>query len=907
MSIDRWLVTVERWTRIVPLRLRSVFRHRAVERELDEELQYHLDRQTEEHVRRGMPPDAARAAALRALGRIDLRKEEVRDTRRVRWVEEIPRDVGFGLRAVRRAPGFAAAVVLTLALGIGANTAMFTLLRGTLLRPLPNREGERLVYLRQSAPGAGQENVLFSVPEVADYRAATRTLSAIAEYSSAVPFTLVGGDGEPQRARVAVVSGNYFDVMGLEPALGRLVRAGDDGAAAAPVAVLSHDFWRERFGGDPAVVGQTVRLNDMVTTIVGVAQAAPHYPRRTEIFVNAVTSPHHLSAGMVTERAHRMSELFARLAPGATVGQARAELARVAANVFRDHPEAYEPAARYTVAVAPLRDAVNERAARMFWLLMGAAAFVLLIACANVANLTLMRGVWREREMLVRAALGAGTGRLRRLLLVENLALALAGGAIGVLVAVAGLRLLVAFAAQFSPRAAEIRVDGVVLAVGLATSVAAAVALSFVPRIGGRRALAESLAPSGRRTTLGPGRQRFQQSLVVAQLAVCMVLLTGAGLLGRTLAKLQAVETGVRADRVIALDLPLAGDVLAEARRQPEHLARYERIRDRVAALPGVQTAALGIAAPLRGSVLDFDVKAEGRAVDPGRATPRAAVRMVDPGYFAAAGIPLLAGRGLEPTDRRGSAPVVVLNRSLARELFGDVDPVGRRVAWTGEVLRFTPFSGEWRTVVGVVGDTRDEGLEAGPTPTTYVPFAQEAVVGASLVVRTSADPDRLRPAIVRAVREVAPRQLVTRVATLDQVRDEAVAPRRLNALFVASFGALAMAIAAVGIAGVLAFSVSARTAEIAIRMSLGATARRVYRMVLGEGGALLGTGLVVGLTGALAAARLLGGLLFGVAPHDPVTLGAVALLLAAVGVAACWIPAARAARVDPAVALRAE
>jgi putative ABC transport system permease protein len=907
MSIDGWLVTAERWTRIVPLRLRSIFRRRAVEQELDEELQYHLERQTEENLRLGMPPDAARAAALRALGRLDLRKEEVRDTRRVRWVEELPRDVGFGVRALRRAPGFAVAVVLTLALGIGANTAMFTLLRGTLLRPLPHREGERLVYLRQSAQGTGQENVLFSVPELADYRAGARSLAAVAEYSSAVPFTLVGSDGEPQRARVAVVSGNYFDVMGLAPVLGRLTRPSDDGAAAAPVAVLAHDYWRERFGGDPRVVGQTVRLNDKVTTVVGVAQPAPHYPRRTEIFVNTVVSPHHLSATMVTGRTHRMSELFARLAPDATVAQARDELARVAANVFRDHPEAYERAAHYAIAVSPLRDAVNERAARMFWLLMGAAAFVLLIACANVANLTLMRGVWREREMLVRAALGAGTGRLRRLLLVENLALALAGGAIGVLVAFAGLRLLVAFAAQFSPRAAEIRVDGVVLAVGLATSVAAAVALSFVPRIGGQRALAESLAPAGRRTTLGRGRQRFQRSLVVAQLAVCMVLLTGAGLLVRTLANLQAVETGVRVDHVVTLDLPLGGDVLREVMRQPENLARYEGIRARVAALPGVETAALGIASPLRGSILDLEVKAEGRAVAPGSATPHADIRMVDTRYFAAAGIPLVAGRGFETTDRRGTAPVVVLNRSFARALFGDDDPIGRRVAWTGEVLKFTPFSGGWRTVVGVVGDTRDGGLEGGPTPTTYVPFAQEPIVGASLVVRTRSDPALLRPAILAAVHAASPRQLVERVATLDQVRDEAVAPRRLNALFIASFGALALAIAAVGIAGVLAFSVSARTAEIAIRMSLGATARRVYRMVLGEGGALLGAGLLAGLAGALAAARLLGGLLFGVAPHDPVTFGAVALLLASVGVAACWIPAARAARVDPAVALRAE
>jgi predicted permease len=545
----------------------------------------------------------------------------------------------------------------------------------------------------------------------------------------------------------------------------------------------------------------------------------------------------------------------------------------------------------------------------MFWLLMVAAAFVLLIACANVSNLTLMRGVGREREMHVRAALGAGSARLRRLLLVENLALTLVGGAIGVLVAFAGLKLLVAFAAQLSPRAQEIRVDGVVLAVGLATSVAVAIVLSFVPRIGGERTFGTSLAPTGagRRTTLGRGRQRVQQSLVVAQVAACVVLLTGAGLLVRTLAKLQSVETGVRADHVLTLDLPLEGDLLREIMKQPQNLAKYERIRDRVAALPGVDVVALGIAAPLRGSLFGSEIKAEDRDVAPNHAVPRASVKMVDPKYFGAAGIPLLAGRGFDATDRRGGALVVVLNQGFAKELFADENPIGRRVAMTGEVLRFSPFSGDWRTVVGVVGDTRDQGLDGDPTSTMYEPFAQELIISGTLVVRTTADPTLLQPTIVRAIHEIVPRQLIEHVATVEQIRDETVAPRRLNALFITSFSALAFVIAMVGIAGVLAFSVSSRTAEIGIRMSLGADAGRVRRMVLGEGGVLLAAGLVVGITGALFAARLLRSLLFGVTPHDPTTIGAVAFALVVVGVAACWLPAARAARVDPATALRAE
>jgi len=805
------------------------------------------------------------------------------------------------LRSLYRARGFTVAVVLTLALGIGANTAMFTLLRGTLLRPLPNRHGERLVYLRQSAEGGGQSNVLFSVPEITDLRTASKSLASIGEYS-AMTFTMLT-DEVPVHVQAGVISGNYFDVMGLAPVLGRVTNPRDDGPGAAPVAVLSHQFWMQHFGGDPGVIGRSVRINDMASTIVGVAQRVPHYPARTDIFVNMVTSPHHLSATMAQGRTHRMTEIFARLAPAATVERARSEVARIASNVYAEHPDAYERASRYAMSVFPLREALNERASLTLWLLMGAAAFVLLIACANVANLTLMRGVGREREMLVRAALGAGSWRLRWLLLLENLTLALAGGALGVLVAFAGLKMLVAFAQQLTPRADEIRVDGLVLAVGLATSVVAAVVLSFVPKIGSTTALAGPLAAAGRRTTGGRGRQRLQHSLVVAQLAVCMVLLTAAGLLVRTLSKLQSVETGVHSENVLTMEVPIEGDAIA----QSEKLAMYERMRDRIGTLPGVEVAAVGSNVPLRSTPFVLEVKAEGRPLADGEATPRAVSKTADPEYFRAAGIPLLKGRTFATTDRREGARVVILNKSFAERLFGDQDPIGRRVAWTGEVLKFIPVSGDWRTVVGVVGDTRDAGLDSDPTPVMFQPFAQEEIFSGALVIRTKFDPALLAPAAERAIRELYPRQLIENVATLEEVRDATVAPRRLNALFIASFGTLAMVIAMVGIAGVLAFSVTSRTAEIGIRMSLGADASRVRRMVLGQGGVLLATGLVVGVTGALLASRLMRKLLFGVAPHDPVTLAAVAFILTAIGVAACWLPAARAARVEPAVALRAD
>jgi predicted permease len=489
------------------------------------------------------------------------------------------------------------------------------------------------------------------------------------------------------------------------------------------------------------------------------------------------------------------------------------------------------------------------------------------------------------------------------LLLTENLALALVGGTLGVIVAFAGLKMLVAFAAQLTPRADEIRVDGLVLAVSLLTSVAAAVLLSFVPKLGEEGALAAPLAAAGRRTTAGRGRHRLQQTLVITQLAVCMVLLTAAGLLVRTLRNLQSVETGVNPVNVLTLEAPIEGDAIPST----EKLAMYERMRDRIAALPATEIVSVGGTVPLRNTIFQLEVKAEGRALASGEATPRGTYKTADPNYFRAAGIPLLKGRAFTTTDRRDAPRVVILNKSFAERLFGDRDPIGRRVAWTGEVLKFIPVSGDWRTVVGVVGDTRDDGLDGSPTPTMFQPFAQEEVFSGALVIRTKSDPALLQPSVLRTIRELYPRQLIENVATLEQVRDATVAPRRLNALFIASFGGLAMVIAMVGIAGVLAFSVSSRTSEIGIRMSLGADAWRVHRMVLGEGGVLLITGLVMGSIVALVAARLLRGLLFGVAPNDPATLAGVALIIAAIGVAACWLPAARAARVDPAEALRAE
>ncbi len=813
-------------------------------------------------------------------------------------------DLRYAIRSLSRARGFTVAVVLTLGLGIGANTAIFSVVRGVLLRPLPHRDGDRLVYLRHSITGPGGENVLFSVPEILDFRNSATTLRGIAEYSG-MTYTLQG-EHDAVRVQVGLVTGNFFQIMGLSPVLGRLLDEGDDGTSVPPVMVLTHEYWMSRFGGDSTIIGRPVRMDGRDVRVVGVVQPAPYFPNRMDALLNMVISEHHTSAMMVHGRTHRMTEMIARLAPGASVEQARAEVAAIRGRVQTEFADAYDPGSGYRVSVIPFQQVLGERAKLTLWLLMGAAAFVMIISIANVANLTLMRGVRREQELVVRAALGAGAGRLRRLLLAENLVLAFVGAVLGLVLATGGARLLIALAERYSPRANEIRLDGMVLGFTLVLTLGVAVLLSFAPRLAREGTLGTWVAAGVNRASASLKRQRLQRALVVAQIAVSVMLLTGAGLLTRTMVRLSEVDAGLtsRADEVLTMEVPIGGI----GRGDVDTKALYDRMRLEIGAIPGVRDVGVGSTMPLRTTQFQLEVKADGRALAAGEPMPRAEYRTASPEYFRAAGIPLLAGREFTTTDRGGGPLVVILNKTLADHLFPDRDPIGQRVAWTGDVLRFIPVSGAWRTVVGVVGDTKDGGLDAEPLPVVFQPFAQEINFGSGgLVIRARSDALSLANAATRLVRSVVPNDPIENVLTVAQIRDQSVAPRRLNAALVSSFGILAVIIAAVGIAGVLAFSVSARTNEIGIRMSLGADSGRVQTMILMEGGVLLALGLGLGAGGALFATRLIRGLLFGVAPHDPVTLGAVVVLMAAVGIGACWLPALRAAKIDPAVAIRAQ
>jgi predicted permease len=809
-------------------------------------------------------------------------------------------DIKFALRSLARTPGYTLAFVLTLGLGIGANAAIFSVLDGVLLRPLPHANGDRLVYLRHSAPLAQIDNALFSVPEIADYRNQGTSFDGVAEFS-AMTFNMLGGE-EPRRVRAGVVTGNYFHVLGLHPTIGRALDQSDDGQNAAGVAVLTDRFWRQFFGADPAVIGRQVEMNGRSVTIVGVLQPAPPYPEQTDLYANMVTSPHHMGATMQQDRLHRMTEVFARLEPEVTVEQARAEVEAITARLHQEYPDAYDEAQGFTVSVTPLRTQLASRARPTLFVLIGAAAFVLLVACANVANLTLARLTRRDNELALRTALGADKKTLRKQLLIETLIPSLAGGILGLGLGYATLGVLKTYAARFSVRADEITLDARVFAVATLAAVLAACFVALVPRLpGGGQDLARALGSS--RTTSDPGRRRMQALLVGSQVALSFILLIGTGLLLRTILHLDGLDTGLDTRNVLSLDIPR----FAADRQGAEQYAAVETLLQQVSELPGVESSGAATRVPLRGGqVPQLEIAIEGQQFDDAKLPPRADYRTVTPGYFETVGMKLVAGRLFDGRDRPDGDKVAIINESMARRYFGDQDAVGRRIAWTGEVLRFIGLSGDWRTIVGVVSDVRDVGPTNDPGDVIYQPVSQEGAAG-SLFVRTGTPPETLARPVSEAIRRLEAGQPIENIATLEEVRTESIAPQRLNVKLLGAFAAVALLIAAVGVAGVLSFSVNARRRELGIRASLGADRSKLLRGVIREGLLLATGGLVVGALGAWMLTRFLRSLLFGVEPTDPLTFVAVGVVLALVAAAASFLPAWSAAKTDPATVLRSE
>ena len=808
------------------------------------------------------------------------------------------RDLKIAARSLARTKGLTLTVVVTLALGIGANSAMFSVVRGVLLRPLANRDENRLIYIRQSARGIGAEDAAFSVPEIRDLRDGVKSLSAFGDFST-IGFTLVGL-GEPREVQAGVVGGTYFEVMGLHPVLGRLLGPRDDGPSATGAAVLTYRFWTTVLKSDPTVLGKTVRLGTRTATIVGVLEPSVPYPAETQLFANVVTSPHHLSATMVTGRVHRMTELFARLAPGATLDSARAELRTVHGAMLRDHPEAYPAKADFRIDAVMLREQITSRAKTVLLVLLAAAGLVFVIACSNVANLILARTVRREGELAVRAALGAGAGALRRTLLAESLLLGVAGAAVGVLSARPMAAILARYASRFSVRALDLTVDSSMLWVAALLAVVAALLLAFVPRLPSPGALSNG----GLRIT-GSTNRRLRV-FAITQVAACFVLLAGAGMLLKTLLALQAVKTGFDTRHVLALNVPAS----AYGRTPDQIVGFYKEAIRRITELPGVDRVAMGIVVPWRDAANfgpGFEFTVEGRVRALGEEDPHGRLRTISPGFFAALGIPIVAGRDFNATDRRDSEKVVIVSQSLAQRMFPNQDAVNHHLMWTDPVMRFIDFSTGPRRIVGVVADVDDENVVPGPALTVYHPFEQEAIWGGRLFIHAHGDLYALVTPVTRIVRAMSPETPVERAATLEDIRTEVLTPDRLNTLVFGGFAAVALAIAVVGVAGVLAFSVSQRTREFGIRLAVGAEPRHLVAGVIAEGAVIAAAGVVAGAACGFALAKIAGSYVEAVRlPGAVVVIGSAAVLLSAAMVASL-LPALRAARVDVMQALRSD
>ncbi len=874
-----------RWFYKLLLRFRSLFRKSRVEKELTEELRFHLERLTEEKVAQGMSREEARYAALRELGGVEQIKEECRDMRRVNYVENFFQDVRYGLRMLAKSPGFTAVAVLTLALGIGANTAIFSVVNGVLLRPLPYRNSGRLVMVFGSNPAWGQDRIPLCTADFEDWKASNHAFDQPTVFGRNL-YDYTSGQ-EPQQIIGAGVSPGFLSALGVDPALGRNFLPEEEEPGGRLAVIVSHDFWVHNLGRSADAIGRNITLNDQSYIVVGVMPGSFQFP------AESVKLWEPLRLEPPTRRGPYFLRGLARLRPGVSLQQARADMAAVNQRI-REETHAKDTGGGFNVL--PLRTYLMGNVQPVLLVLMAAVGFVLLIAVANVANLMLVKAIGRQREIAVRAALGAGRLRVIRQLLTEGLVLTALGAGLGLLLAYGSVNLLVAMSPADVPRLDEVSIDGRVLGFTLLVSILSTLFFAFAPalrvfRFNLNDALKEG---GGRGAALGHGR--FRGALVVTEVGLTLILLIGATLMSTSFIRLQQVDPGFDPHNLLTAEISMPDFRYSD----PERVSGfYHQLLERIQALAGVQSAAVASGLPPDLMQLQDTFIIEGRPTPPNQTDPLADFLFVSGDYFRTLGVPLLQGRTFSDADRQGAPLVVIINQSLARRFFPNENPVGRRLKQN----RDNP----WMEVVGVVGDVRYSGLGALAFPALYVPYLQHGWPGAYLVVRATRDPLALAPTVRKAVWSLDKELPVTEMKTAEQRMHESVAEPRFRTLLIGAFAFLALSLATVGIYGVISYSTTQRTREVGIRVALGAARLDIMRLVLGQALLLSLAGIAAGLIGAFALTRYLAGMLYSVHPTDPLVFAGVSVLLVGMSLLASLIPAHRATKVDPMVALRHE
>ncbi len=805
-------------------------------------------------------------------------------------------DARYALRMMRKNLGYTAVAIVTLALGIGVNTAIVSVIDAVLLKPLPYQQGDQLVMLHKRAEKAGI-NVGFSVPEISDYRNQSGSLSELVEYHG-MSFTLFSKN-EATRVRTGVVSDGFFRAFGVQPILGRDFTPADDQPGAPAVLLLSYEYWKKHEGGDPNIAGKSYEMNDRVHTVIGVLPPVPQYPNENDVYMPTSACPFRSNPKTIANRQGRLLTLFGRLKPGVSVEHCKADLALISSRLARQYPEAYPKQMAYTSTSVSLREELTRGATPMLLVLLGAAGCVLLIACANVANLTLARMSGRERELTVRSALGAGKGRLLRQLFTESLIMALLAAGLGVLFASQSLKLLVDFTARLTPRAREIHVDLSMLLFALAAAFLTSIVSGSVSALYSRDDLSGGLKDGAMHATTGRRRALARDVLVVCQVAFSFLLLIGAGLMLRSFSKLRNVDPGFVPQRVLAMSVDFNWSKYLNNPEQRRQVS--ESVLHKIQLQPGVLYAAYSSGYPLdpdNGMGWTSKMTIEGHTVPEGERLPVAAIRVASSDYFKALGIPLVNGRTFQESDNEKAPSVMVINHTMARHYWSGQDPAGKRISLDG---------GEhWGAVIGVVGDVKEFGLNKEAGDELYLAYAQEPMI-ANIVVRTSQDGMSLANALRRVILDEDPQTAIPNVETLEQARVNSMASPRVMTDLLGIFAALALAIVAFGIGGILALTINQRVNEIGIRMALGAKPGDVLAMILKQGMMLVTVGLVIGLASALALTRMMKTLLFQIEPTDPITFAVVSAVLAVVALMACYVPARRALRIDPLRALRSE